>query len=138
LKKNSKTLKIFFSLCFLKDNTQINIAIKFNDIYNIRLFDLSGKKIKEIKLCQDNKYCGIESYYDQTQKTSYIIISSENIIKSYDYQQDLVYKKYISFENGSGKIGVDQIKIASKFYDVSVDYAASITEKRKWHEESSL
>jgi hypothetical protein len=47
-------------------------------------------------------------------------------------------KKYISFENGSGKIGVDQIKIASKFYDVSVDSAASITEKRKWHEESSL
>ena len=96
--KKQQNIKNIFSLCFLKDNTQINIAIKFNDIYNIRLFDLSGKKIKEIKLCQDNKYCGIESYYDQTQKTSYIIISSENIIKSYDYQQDLVYKKYISFE----------------------------------------
>ena len=95
--KKQQNIKNIFSLCFLKDNTQINIAIKFNDIYNIRLFDLSGKKIKEIKLYQDNKYCGIESYYDQTQKTSYIIISSENIIKSYDCQQDLVYKKYISY-----------------------------------------
>ena len=36
------------------------------------------------------------------------------------------------------KISVDQIKIASTFYDVSVDYAVGITEKRKWHEESSL
>ena len=86
------------SLCFLKDNTQINIAIEFNNKYNIRLFDLSGKQIKDIKRFQDNKYYGIESYYDQNQKTSYIIINSNENIKSYDYQQDLIYKKYISFD----------------------------------------
>ena len=47
-------------------------------------------------------------------------------------------KQYISFEDGSGKINVDQIKIASVFYDVSVDFVVGITEIRKWPAESSL
>ena len=46
----------------------------------------------------DKEYYKIESYYDQNQKTNYIIINSEEKIKSYDYEQNLVYKKYISFD----------------------------------------
>lgn len=86
------------SLCFLKDKTQINIAIRFIKNYIIRIFDLSCKIIKDIKEFKDYKYYKIESYYEQTQQKSYIIISSGEHIKSYDYEQNIVYKKYISFE----------------------------------------
>jgi hypothetical protein len=86
------------SLCFLKDNIQINIAIKFIKNNFIRLFDLSGRRIKDIKGLMDKDYYKIESYYDKNQKTNYIILSSEEKIKSYDFEQNLVYKKYISFD----------------------------------------
>ena len=51
------------SLCFLKDNIQINIAIKFIKNNFIRLFDLSGRRIKDIKGLMDKDYYKIESYF---------------------------------------------------------------------------
>jgi len=111
--KKQNTINIV-SLCFLKDNTKINIAIRFINEQFIRLYDISGKKIKDIKGVIKDDFSYLESYYDQNQKKSYIIISSKENIKSYDYEQNIVYKKYISFDKQLIQYNYSNINIYDK------------------------
>ena len=60
---------------------------------NINILDLTGKLHKEIKNSNETTNC-IKILYDDKSNKVYIIALNENCIKSYDYDQNILYKKY--------------------------------------------
>ena len=84
--------------CFLKDNNKIYIVTSNDNNSNseqiecLKIFDLKGKKIKEIKNSNDNTYF-IDNFYDN--KLNYYIITGNNgFSKSYNYKTCKLYQKY--------------------------------------------
>ena len=60
---------------------------------NINILDLTGKLFKEIKNSNETTNC-IKTFNDDETNKIYIIALNENCIKSYDYEQNILYKKY--------------------------------------------
>ena len=96
---NIKTINVKGHLllgCFLDDNNNIYI-ITYNSMtpYNelIRVFDLNGSKIKDIK--NYFTFC-IDTYYDKKMSKNYIITSNLGFATSYDYSTGEIYHKYLS------------------------------------------
>ena len=85
---------------FLNDNEQIYIITSHysqgidGKSGPIKIFDLNGKKIKEIKDSKDENTIFIISYYDNKINKNYIIAGYENL-KSYDYNENKLYHNYI-------------------------------------------
>ena len=82
------------SSCFLNDKN--NLYIITSGIYNsepIKIYSLQGDKLKNINESNDNTYF-IDTYYDKKQLKLYIIGGNCNFIKSYDYSNNKLYKKY--------------------------------------------
>jgi WD40 repeat protein len=85
------------SSCFLNYNNQIYI-ITSNDHYldiiePIKVFDLEGNKIKELNDSSYKTYI-IDSYYDNDMSKYFIITGNEGNCKSYDYENNKIYKLY--------------------------------------------
>ena len=85
------------SACFLKENNQVFI-ITSNDNNednpeNIKVFDLNGKKIKEITNSNENTFF-IDIYYDNILSKNYIITGNQGYIKAYDYNNNKLYHIY--------------------------------------------
>ena len=82
--------------CFLNENNNIYI-ITYNSMtpYNelIRVFDLNGNKIKDIK--NFFTFC-IDIYYDKILCKNYIITSNLGFVTSYDYISGEIYHKYLA------------------------------------------
>ena len=68
----------------------------------IKIFDFNGIKIKEINNSNNNTLF-IDTFYDYKSSKIYIIASSENYIKSYDYNDNKLYKIYYESNNGNHK-----------------------------------
>ena len=84
------------SACFLNENDNIYIATSnwnFDYIENIKIFDIKGKKVKEID-DSNNKTVYIKSYYDHKKFKYYIITGNDGSIKSYNYSENKLYHKY--------------------------------------------
>ena len=82
------------SSSFLYDNG--NIFIISSNFYNsepIKIFDLKGNKLKEISQSNENTYF-IDTYFDDNELKLYIIAGHFNCMKSYDYKNNTLYKKY--------------------------------------------
>ena len=84
------------SACFLIDNFNIYIISSnwnFNNVENIKVFDIKGNKIKEIN---DSNYSTvyIKSFYDYKNCKNYIITGNDGFIKSYNYCENKLYHKY--------------------------------------------
>ena len=80
--------------CFLNDKNDLYIISSC--IYNseqIKIYNLKGKKIKNIDESNENTYF-IDTYYDKRQLKLYIIGGHFNCIKSYDYSNNKLYKQY--------------------------------------------
>ena len=80
--------------CFLHDKNDLYIISSC--IYNseqIKIYNLKGNKIKNIDESNENTYF-IDTYYDKRQLKLYIIGGHFNCIKSYDYSNNKLYKKY--------------------------------------------
>ena len=98
---------VLFSACFLNDKDNIFIlssncstspfCIKFEPI---KVFDLNGKKIKEIENSNDKTYF-INTYYDNNSSKNFIITCNFNYLKSYDYEKNEIYKKYYDKDDGA-------------------------------------
>lgn len=86
-----------FSGCFLNDNNNnYLLTSNFNilkKVENIKIFDFNGNKIKEIKDSNFNTYF-IDCYYDKKLSKNFIITGNSDIIRSYDYNNNEIYKKY--------------------------------------------
>jgi WD40 repeat protein len=85
------------SACFLRDDSNNLFIITSNFYYisseSIKVYDLDGKKIKEMNKSNE-KVIFMESYYDDNYSKSYIIISTHEYVKSYDYNNNALYHKY--------------------------------------------
>ena len=95
---------LIYSACFLNFNNNIYIVTS-NYLFNkgaepIKIFDLNGKKIKELK---DSKGRGenthfIDTFNKRNSSKAYIIASKERFIKIYDYKENKVYNSiYVDY-----------------------------------------
>ena len=92
-----------YSACLLNDNNKYYI-ISCNNQFplnaeQIKIYDLNGNKIKEINDSNYNAF-SIDSYYDNKLSKIYIITANIDCVISYDYNNNLIYHKYI---DNSGK-----------------------------------
>ena len=85
-----------FSACFINENNN-NYIITTNcaDISGfIKIYNFNGEKIKEIDNLNDETYF-IDVYYDNIYNKIYIITGNKGYVKSYDYYNNTLYKKYL-------------------------------------------
>ena len=85
------------SACFLNYNKQIFI-VSSNFIHSlnaepIKVYDLTGNKIKEINTDNNNTFF-IDTYFEEKTNKNYIIIGDYGYVKSYDYNNNKKYHKY--------------------------------------------
>jgi len=95
--KNINKNGFLYSACFIEDNSQ-NFIITSNCTWKghtepLKVYDLNGNKIKEIKNNKD-KVSFIDTYYDNKLSKSYIIAGNEGHVKSYNYNSSNIYKIY--------------------------------------------
>ena len=87
-----------WSSCFLNESNQIYIITSNFNIFgkseSIKVFDLNGKKIREINNSNERTYF-IDTYYDSILSKNYIITGNKGYVKSYDYNKNELYYKYI-------------------------------------------
>lgn len=88
------------SACFLKDKNKIYILTSNSfDYYRgikyepIKVFDLTGKKIKEINESNLETYL-VDKYYDEKTNKNYIISGNIYFCRSYDFAKNKIYQKY--------------------------------------------
>ena len=92
------------SASFLNYNNNIYIVTcnrNWSNPESIKVFDLAGKKIREISNSKNNSFF-IDVYYDNKNKKIFIITGNEGYLISYDYIEDRKYNKY--FENNENDI----------------------------------
>ena len=83
----------------MNDNEQIYIItsnFNYNYSYNIepiKVFDLKGKKIKEINHSKDITFF-IDSFFDKNLNRSYILTGNSGNAKSYDFLENNIYYIY--------------------------------------------
>ena len=96
------------SACFLYHNNN-NYIITSNSNKNgfsepIKIYDFEGKKIKEI-IHSNKKTYFIDIYYDYNSNINnnniYIITGSQNCIRTFNYNENQLYKKYYDYINGA-------------------------------------
>ena len=92
-----KNNDFLFSACFLDNNSQIFIIIsKYCNDYpldEIKVYDLTGKKIKEINNSKD-KTVFIDSFFDNENSKHYIITGNRGNVKSFDFNNNQEYYTY--------------------------------------------
>ena len=94
---NINKVGFLFSACFIIDNNQTYIMT--GNVF-IRVYDLKGKIIKELKEPNDTTYV-IESYYDKNLSKNFIITGNEDHVKSFDYNNNAkLYHNYYCGEDG--------------------------------------
>ena len=99
--KNINNSGGILSGCFLHEEN--NLYIITSCIYNseqIKIYNLKGNKLKNINESNENTYF-IDTFYDKRQLKLYIIGGHFNCIKSYDYSNNILYKKY--YENNTNE-----------------------------------
>ena len=101
------------SICFLKNKNNIYLVascVNLPDIQLIHIYDLNGNKVKEINDTK-SKSNYVDTFYDTNFSKSYIIIATNDDIRAIDYEENKIFKKYISIE---GKSKVINIKLNEK------------------------
>ena len=86
-----------YSACFLNDNEQIYILSTNFAMYGIndpiKIYDLNGKKIKEIDGTDDGTFF-ICTYFDNKLSNNFILTANYGYIKSYNYSKGEIYHEY--------------------------------------------
>ena len=91
-----------YTACILLDNiNKINYLLTSNCYGNsepIKVYNLKGKKIKEVKESKDN-IIFMDIYYDRKLSKNYIITGNDGYIKSFDFKRNKKYYKYCDNDN---------------------------------------
>ena len=112
------------SACFLNIKNEIYILtsnLNINGISEkINVYNLNGKKIKEINDSNDNTFF-LDSYFDN--KCNYIISGNNNSVKSYDYEKNKIYKQYKDGNNrqAHSSVVISDIENIIKLIESSFD-----------------
>ena len=100
--ENVNNKGFLYSACFLNDNNKNYIitsnAIRKGESENIKVFDFNGKKIKEIKK-SNRSTLFIDIYFDDILRKNYILTGNLDYVKSFDYNKNELYHKYIEKKN---------------------------------------
>ena len=78
-----------------KNNIYINIAFPYNDL-PMQVYDLEGNKIKKVKINLE-QINHMSSFTDKNK--SYFFACGNQFVKSFDFEKNEVYKKYIYDKN---------------------------------------
>ena len=83
------------SACFLHDNNNYYIITSnYSDNSELlKVFDLNGNKVKELKNSGDDASF-IDTYYDIKFNKNYIVTGNIGYVKSYDYSEEKLYHEY--------------------------------------------
>ena len=87
---------VLYSACFLNNNNQIYIITSNSYIStkeSIKVFDLKGNIIKEINDSKDDAFF-IDTFYDNDLYKHFILTCNRGYVKSYDYNENKLYRKY--------------------------------------------
>ena len=112
--------------CFFSDNNQIYI-MSSNHRYTgknvdpIKIYDLKGNKIKELKDSNEN-VSFLDSYYDKNQFKKYIIAGFAKYIRAYNTSNNSIYKiykdKYSPFHR---EVVINDFESVTKLIESSTD-----------------
>ena len=87
---------VLYSACFLNNNNQ-NYIITSNSYIStkesIKVFDFKGNIIKEINDSKDDAFF-IDTFYDNDLYKHFILTCNRGYVKSYDYNENKLYRKY--------------------------------------------
>ena len=90
---------ILHSGCFLISNEKIHFVTCHykitNDPQPVKVFDLYGNLVREIKDSYIKTYY-IDNYYDKKVSKNYILICINEEVRSYDFEEDKIYHRYIN------------------------------------------
>ena len=89
---NINKATFLYSACFLTDKDQTYIVT--GNIF-IKVYDLKGNIVKEISEPNERSYI-IEFFYGQKLLKNFIITGNEDQVKSIDYDNSKLYRKYFS------------------------------------------
>ena len=127
--KNVNIVGFLYSACFLQNSNDIFI-ITSNYTYGgvseyIKAFDLNGKLKKEINY-SNKKTNFIDSYYDKKSSKNYIITGNDNCAFSYDFDNNIKYKKYFDknydeFKNAHISLIINDLEEKIKLIDSCFD-----------------
>ena len=102
--RNINKMGYLISASFLNYNNNIYIVTSncnwITKPDSIKIFDLKGKKIKEINNYIDN-ILFIDVYYDIELSKNYILTGNRGYVQSYDYDKNIIYHKYNDNDNQS-------------------------------------
>ena len=95
------------SICFLNNNNDIHLIISsvhMPQTQLIHIYNLRGEKIKEIN---DNKLKNyfVDSFYDDKFSKNYIIISTNDDIRTLDYNSNKIVQHYLPVNVKPAKVG---------------------------------
>ena len=84
-----------FSACFLLDEiNKMNYVISINyDFEPLKIYDFEGNMIRNINNYDDKSYI-VDSYFHPNLKKYFIIVGNEHYIKSYNFHDSTLFKKY--------------------------------------------
>jgi len=86
------------SACFLNNNNDIYIITSNCNYVDtsepIKVFNLNGTLDKIIE-CEDEEIIFIDIYYDRTLSMNFIISGGIDYVKSYDFNDSILYNKYL-------------------------------------------
>ena len=98
-----------FSSCFLSESNQINIISSNRNVNDesepIKVFDINGKKIKEIYNSNEPTFF-IDVYHDNILSKNFIIAGMNGYIKSYDFNKNELYHIYKDKNNADNHISI--------------------------------
>lgn len=87
-----------FNGCFLKNNKRVYIILKSTSFFAfkepIKVFNLKGKKVKEINNSKKDQTYYLDSYYDEKKNKNYIITGGVQNIKSYKFDESVIFQTY--------------------------------------------
>ena len=72
----------------------------FGNCENIKIYDLNGKKIGEIK-DSNNSTNFINTYYESKLGKNYIVTANDDCVRAYDFDKNEIYHKYSDNDNKS-------------------------------------
>ena len=120
------------SACLINEDNNIYILSSncntFGENEKIKIYDLKGKIINQINDSNEKTYF-IDTFYDTLSNKRFILTGNDNYIKSYDYKNNNLYKKYFDIESG---IHIS-IKILERNNSISLIESCSFGLIRIWN-----
>ena len=138
--RNINKYGMLYSACFLTDKKETYFISsnrnKNGPIESIKIFNLKGEKINELKNSNENTLF-IDTYYDNLTSKNFIITGNIGYVKSYDYNNNKIYHIYDD-KGGNSNFGHFSIVINSHKEKIELIESCFDGNLRIWNFHSGL